>query len=277
MTDKPSWPQTADGVTDWEAVFEDPASGLLPLIAQARSTSAIKQASFVVVEQLYVRKDDAGEIDKIKSEISRLVPDDVPQEALPRIFEGVAGVLRQIKDERKMKAAQFAADKKLEQLHGKHKPLVKKERRKPTPKPPSRLPHLVLLAWGAALTATLFAVYYFVADPELTKETQDNLTLIQQMKDAVKGKPIKTHVFGGPIQTGTRVGKPFVTVFGITREACKSAAWAFVNRGIIAINGKVPRHVTPQAITDHCTRKGAKATLMWFPRQRKKIRGGGED
>lgn len=105
VSEKPSWPKTPEGVTDWEAAFEDSETGLIPLITQARSPAALKQSTIAVIEGPCTRRDDSAEIEKLKAGLFRDIPDDTAEENLPRIVAAVTGVLRQIKEQRIQKTA----------------------------------------------------------------------------------------------------------------------------------------------------------------------------
>ncbi|MDD9876018.1 MAG: hypothetical protein OXR84_01105, partial [Magnetovibrio sp.] len=99
-TDKPAWPTLADGSTDWEAVFEDPQSGLIPLITQAQTAPALRECAIVVVRQLHTRKKDPDVVAGFVAQLEEMVPDNLPAGALPKVAGAIAGVLRQIKEDR---------------------------------------------------------------------------------------------------------------------------------------------------------------------------------
>lgn len=63
MTDNPkaAWPKTPDGTIDWEIVFEDPETGLIPLVARAQSPDTLHASAEVVIQKLFTRKNDADE------------------------------------------------------------------------------------------------------------------------------------------------------------------------------------------------------------------------
>jgi len=97
---KPAFPQTAEGVTDWEKVFEDPERGLIPLVGQAHSSDALRGCLMVVIQQLFTRTSDELEIARLTRQIEALFNEagaSVPAEA-------AVALLRQIKDHRIAKA-----------------------------------------------------------------------------------------------------------------------------------------------------------------------------
>jgi hypothetical protein len=71
---KDGWPKTSDGTTDWEAVFEAPESGLIPLIAQANSPQALRECAIVTIQMLFSRDNDAENVTHLTSELNELVP-----------------------------------------------------------------------------------------------------------------------------------------------------------------------------------------------------------
>lgn len=97
---KPAFPQTAEGVTDWETVFEDPERGLIPLVARAQSSDALRGCLMVVIQQLFTRKSDELEIVRLTRQIDALFAESGG--ALPA--EAAVALLRQIKDHRVEKA-----------------------------------------------------------------------------------------------------------------------------------------------------------------------------
>ena len=53
-----TWPLQADGTIDWKLVFEDPETGLIPLIDRASTPEKLVSCVHVVVHSLFVRADD---------------------------------------------------------------------------------------------------------------------------------------------------------------------------------------------------------------------------
>ena len=69
---KPAFPQTAEGVTDWEKVFEDPEHGLVTLIQDAQSQEALRACTLIVIQQLFTRKNDQLEIARLKNQLDEI-------------------------------------------------------------------------------------------------------------------------------------------------------------------------------------------------------------
>ncbi len=266
-----SRPQTAQGTTDWEKVFEDPKAGLIPLIAGARSASALRQATIVVVEQLYARRDDPGEVERFKDEINRMITDDTSEADLPSIIDAVTAILRQVKDDRIAKSAEQdeSAAAKGDERRRPDIPGPKPEaKRKPPPKRPGKeVPRAWLFGGGGLGAAGIaLAVYFFVIAPDGGDDLTPSLRLIEQVKDAAEGMVVETHVYGGPLEVGDNEGRPFVRVDAIPDNACSSAAWVFLNRGTVVINGVLPNRTSPRILTKLCASDPNGATLVWFPK-----------
>lgn len=100
-TGKPAWPQTPDGTTDWEVVFEDPETGFIQLVAQSPSADILRQTTTVVIDKLFTRRGDEVEVERLKNQLESILsqPDDITAKQT-----GVSGLLRQIKDTRIEKA-----------------------------------------------------------------------------------------------------------------------------------------------------------------------------
>ncbi len=108
-----TWPKTEAGIIDWEMVFENPETGLIPLISGAKSTGALLDSAMAVVELPYTHKDDPPEVERFTAELQSLIPDDTPEHLLPSLVEDVTAILRQIKDERIRTAEEFDDDEEL--------------------------------------------------------------------------------------------------------------------------------------------------------------------
>jgi len=105
----PSWPTTPAGATDWEVVFEDAETGLIPLINQARTPGALRDCAVTAVTMLFGRKGDGAEAEKFTVGLAAIIPDGAGPFELDAARAAVAKLLRAVKDERKQKAAAFAA------------------------------------------------------------------------------------------------------------------------------------------------------------------------
>ncbi len=265
VSDEQSWPLTPEGLTDWEVAFEDPDKGFIALITQANTPAALRQCTIVVIEKLCARHNDPAEVERFKSGLIQLVPDDTPDEDLLRITGAVTVILRQIKDDRILKAVEYAKDREQGRSTGGRRA---EDKKKPTSqRSPLRSP----LAWGlvAGAIAASVAGYFIFAGSGPQEKLKPNLVLIEQMKNVALGKVLKTHTFEGALRTGTRAGRAYVTAEAIPTGACVSAAWVFVNRGNISINGVTPQKISPSILSKLCAMRGESAILTWFPKREK--------
>ncbi|TCS64007.1 hypothetical protein EDD55_10244 [Varunaivibrio sulfuroxidans] len=112
---KPAWPKTPDGTTDWDVVFEDPKTGLIPIISEAQSRQALRQCTCVVIQQLFTRKDDADDVAKFTAQLDDILAGVNDAEELNATIASVMALLRRIKEERLEKARLYVAQKNARQ------------------------------------------------------------------------------------------------------------------------------------------------------------------
>ena len=72
-TTKPAFPQTPDGVTDWEKVFEDPDQGLVSVIRTAQTADNLRACMMIVIRQLFTRDDDALQVAQLTRQLDDLL------------------------------------------------------------------------------------------------------------------------------------------------------------------------------------------------------------
>lgn len=272
-------------------------TGLISLITQARSPATLRKSTVVVIESIYARDGAPPEITAFGNELERMLPDDLPEAALPKIADAVTEVLREIKVER-IRQQNDAADmddlvddfddfgeddepkKKRKKKGGwfsrKKKP---KKTRKPAQKSASKskkgksrssihlmifggLALLLLIAGGGGGT-----YYLFFMDHGL-KPGERAMKLIQEMEAAAEGTGPARHEFGWDLIVETRAGLTGVTAIGVPADACASAAWYFVNRGNVLINDRMPEKIAPSLLKQFCSEKGQRAKLMWLSEAR---------
>ncbi len=274
QSSNPSWPRTEAGIIDWEAVFEDPRSGLIPLIREAHSAAALRKGTIVIIEKLHSRKDDSGVIEKFTAELNRMIPDDTKAENLPLVAKAVTAILRRIKEERIRKAERYERNKPDQENLGQSP--ARKERRTPGPaaksewiSPKKPGPRRAVLVWWCLGAAAAGLVAYIVFASLAPNQEEPYLVLIKQMKSAARGALIETHILGGALRAGTTSGRPFVTAEAVPRHECLNVSWVLLNHGTMAINQLMSRRMSPRIIEDLCGRKGEKATLTWYPRKNK--------
>ncbi len=107
------WPQTPDGVTDWDQVFEHPKSGFIGLILGAGTTRGLKDCATTVVQHLFTRDDDAMTLMRYIIDLESLIPDQANRKYSKEEFEdvrtAVTEFLRRIKTDRTSKAKEYLA------------------------------------------------------------------------------------------------------------------------------------------------------------------------
>jgi len=105
---KAKWPQTPDGVTDWEFVFEDTNEGFIPLVMMASSPVILKECATVIVQQLFTREDDGIHVMKYIIDLDEIIPEASENYTDVKLIDAMksrtADLLREIKADRKKKA-----------------------------------------------------------------------------------------------------------------------------------------------------------------------------
>lgn len=107
-TAKPAFPQTPDGVTDWEKVFEDPDQGLISVIRTAQTADNLRACMMIVIRKLFTRNNDELQVAQLTQQLEDLLAQSdgvVPTDA-------AITMLRQIKVQRQELAQAYLADKK---------------------------------------------------------------------------------------------------------------------------------------------------------------------
>lgn len=269
VEDKPSWPKTPGGTTDWEAVFEAPESGLIALISSAPSATVLRKATLVIVEKLYVRDDDPAEIERFTAEINAMIPDDLPAEHLPPIADAVAGIMRQIKTGRIAGAAAYEAEKAAEAQGAPASP-IERRRKFVVQEPPKHFFQRVSpWIWGpgmAAAATVVVALIYFGGLGGSAKKPTLSKQLADEMAAVARGEALNVHVYGGALKSGRQRGRAFVTAEKVPAIDCASVAWILLSRGTVVINGKLPGRASPTVLASLCTQKSEGAEVTWLPR-----------
>ncbi len=91
--DRSGWPKTGDGTTDWEQVFEDTDTGIIPLIGGARTTAALHESAIVVISMLYTRKNDRTEAARMTRDLDARIDEagdvDHAREIVIEVLRGI--------------------------------------------------------------------------------------------------------------------------------------------------------------------------------------------
>lgn len=97
------WPKTPENNTDWEAVFEEPSVGLIPLVSSATSPKKLRLVTTLLVEQLFLRDSDAACRADYRETLERIFGPDGARDSsrvVGEIVPPVVEFLRAIKAER---------------------------------------------------------------------------------------------------------------------------------------------------------------------------------
>lgn len=290
MTSAPEadWPKTPSGAIDWEKAFEDPEAGLISLIRQARSATALRECTIAVVARLYIRKDDPSEIERFAGQLTALVPDRVPPKQLSRVADAMVGILRRIKADRVRKVLEFEAAKvaapsnvaapsmapaDIADLAG---PLDDRRSKSEPLKLTALAEEAIARRWKKALyivggiAAAILVVGYMIdsyldAAPQREAKRKAAL-LIAQIQAASRGDAIGTHVYGGTIRVD-RVGeRAAVVVEGLSAGQCAYAGWIYANKGDVMVDGVMPGNASLNTLSALCESTSENVTLTWIPR-----------
>jgi len=253
--------------------------GLIALITQARSPAALRKSTALVIEAIYAREGAPPEIMGFADELASMLPDDLPNSALPKVAAAICQVMREIKDERIRRehgdsdssGDDFGIDFGDEDDTDENDAQKKKGGRKDK-KNKDRLSVRMMIFGGLALLLSLSGIgggtyYYFFMEHEPTMGERTKI-LIEQMSQAAEGKGPERHVFGWALTVETRAGLTGVTAVGVPAGACASAAWYFVNRGNVLINDQLPEKIAPSLLKRFCEEKGQRAKLTWVSKAR---------
>lgn len=91
------WPKTETGAVDWEAAFEHPAKGMVPLVKAARSPAKVRKVTAVLVEHLLMPGSEPDKRGEYRAALAALMAKDKPPETLQ---PDAIALLRAIKDDR---------------------------------------------------------------------------------------------------------------------------------------------------------------------------------
>lgn len=171
---KPDWPQTPDGTIDWETVFEDSETGIIPALSKATTKELLHKSTVVVVQQLFTRKNDAPQVEKFIRELDLILNETEGSEDLPKMQESIISLLRRIKNGRIKKAAEYVAAKKKEAAlsKSKKKKRKKKERRaEEKMKASTTLIGLVIAGLMMIIVAVIAFILVFSDGDEVSTDT----------------------------------------------------------------------------------------------------------
>lgn len=172
---KPDWPQTPDGTIDWETVFEDPKTGIIPALSAANNKDALHKGTVAVIRQLFTRKNDEIQVERFLKELTVIVGEVQGSEDFPKMQEAILNLLRRIKDGRVEKAAAHVANQKKEAAQdAKRKRKKKKDlarRAGEAEKQKAKTLLMIAGAGGLILVLGVLAIFLFVGgEDEIAEE-----------------------------------------------------------------------------------------------------------
>ena len=124
---KPLWPKTPQGTTDWEAVFEDPKTGLIAAVSGGKSAAALKQSTTLIIQKLFTRDGDEEEVKRFLADLEAITANVESDEQLSATLQAVVGLMRQIKEGRQQKAHEYLAARKRGQQSSERRTKKKKK------------------------------------------------------------------------------------------------------------------------------------------------------
>lgn len=255
------WPKTATGNVDWETLFEDPETGLIAYIENAGVPLTLRVNAVQVIQSLFTRKDDGDEVDRLSSEISELIPDEMPKERFPIIARAVVQAMREIKDQRIKKALAYDRQKEAggsERRGAKAKGLSIK-----------KLIHRRQTYMAGGIAASLIilaaAAYLFIPWPKKAETANLSRGLLVQMEYAATGGAPATHVYGGPLRSERKLGDVAVVAGGVPKSACVEVGASLASTGRLMINSLRPEGRNRPAVARLCNKVGSRITFRWVP------------
>lgn len=256
------WPKTATGNIDWEVLFEDSETGLIPYIETADTPMTLRLNAVQVIQSLFTREDDKGEIERLSDEINELIPDDMPENRFPVIAGAVVQAMREIKDYRIRKAEEYDAQKEAggerRGLPGSHS--IKK-----------LLARRNMVIVGAVAASLAAAAAFFLLAPMEKKVEAANYShgLLAQMQYAVSGGGPSQHIYGGTLHSERQLGSIAVIAAGVPRSACAEIGAGLADTGRVMINSRSPKlglgKETQKSIEQICNRASPRITFRWVP------------
>ena len=293
---RPDWPKTEYGTVNWDIVFENPISGIIPFVQRAATPLELKESTIEVVDLLFPRDRDRDEIKRFADELETLIPDSTPLETLPVLQEEVIGILRQVRDSRAAGARAYELKKiqEAEDLRstGEVAPPAGEDdapaREIAAPAeidrredPPEGAPAVSFLSipliykkslWAGfgAVAAAIGLLVLLFGDPvsgvASFKPKPSLKFFVAQVRQAAVDKVTKPHVYGGILLVSEASGTLTVTASEVPHTTCTSAVRVLVRTGTIIINGHYSKKLPLDEIERLCGRSDSTAAITWRPR-----------
>ena len=261
----PSWPKTPGGTVDWEAVFEDPETGLLLQFQRVVTPQAMRDSALAAIKQLFTRKGDEEEAARLSAELMELVTDDLPADRIELVRYAIIATFREIKTFRQKKAAEFELQKasKAKESERRAAEQSKQSIKKNLAAQRQRKLKLVASACLAATAMIGTGAYFYLRGPVYPPRADQ--ILLQQIKSAAAGGSGRTHVYGGALQTRRWFGDVTISADDIPIDACVSVGANLARSGTLTINGDLLERGVTEAARKICQSTDGPIRLSWVP------------
>lgn len=94
---------------DWDHIFENPSSGLIPLIMRTETGNVLRESTLEVFRLLHTRKGDQVLIERFEEQLALIIPADNPDEFFGDKQAAIINILREMKHDRIRRAKAYAA------------------------------------------------------------------------------------------------------------------------------------------------------------------------
>jgi len=155
---------TCPAAIDWETVFENPETGIIPAILMSGNKLILHKVTVEVIKQLFTRKNDEPQVEKFTRELTLILGETEGSEDLPQMKSNIVDLLRRIKDGRIEKAAAYVALKKqeaAEDAKNKRKGKSSKKKRRKGEAEQARFLVIVAALLGGVFVIILAVFAYF--------------------------------------------------------------------------------------------------------------------
>jgi len=121
VLEKKDWPKTADGTTDWEALFEDKDQGFMAVVSASENLEQLRTRTEAITRLIFNRERDEAKVQKVMTLVNKVAPQGAGEERLPTMKAGIRQILGKVKEHRIKKAAAYAKKKKKQKTRSKNK------------------------------------------------------------------------------------------------------------------------------------------------------------
>jgi hypothetical protein len=161
----------SDPSLDWEATFESPESGLIPLIMQARTPESLKQTALLIIHKLHVRKSDQPNVEKYSAALDEIFADFVRKNDLALLKTAARKLLRDVKKERIQLAAEYHLNQDSDENRNRRATREAEQNKPFWQRRPTKRIAAVMIAAGLAILAVIaMTMQNFALSPERKAE-----------------------------------------------------------------------------------------------------------